>query len=167
MQPVLFARARLCDRRLSDTANLRLTFEFVPVLANCDLLKGRNVVVNEARPREGGGGRGEGRGDRGGYGGRGGDRGGGGGGRGRYYLEAAARCAPRPRHNRLPGRLGRAQSPVRFWPRFRVLASRRKDAGPVVAAFKTSPALFHEFVIEQRVRKRIRNVDAQCPDRQI
>jgi cold-inducible RNA-binding protein len=41
---------------------------------------GRNVVVNEARPREGGG-RG---GDRGGYGGRGGDRGGRGGGRGRY-----------------------------------------------------------------------------------
>ena len=47
---------------------------------------GRNVVVNEARPREGGGGAG-----RGGYGGgrgregggRGGDRGGG-GGRGRY-----------------------------------------------------------------------------------
>ena len=37
---------------------------------------GRNVVVNEARPREGGGGRG-------GYGG-GGDRGGRGGGRGRY-----------------------------------------------------------------------------------
>lgn len=46
---------------------------------------GRNVVVNEARPREGGGGRGEGRGGRGGYGGgRGGDRGGRGGGRGRY-----------------------------------------------------------------------------------
>ena len=47
---------------------------------------GRNVVVNEARPREGGGGR-EGGGSRGGYGGgRGGDRGGrgGGGGRGRY-----------------------------------------------------------------------------------
>jgi cold-inducible RNA-binding protein len=44
---------------------------------------GRNVVVNEARPREGGGGRGEG--GRGGYGGgRGGDRGGRGGGRGRY-----------------------------------------------------------------------------------
>ena len=46
---------------------------------------GRNVVVNEARPREGGGGRGgyggEGRGREGG--GRGGDRGGG-GGRGRY-----------------------------------------------------------------------------------
>ena len=38
---------------------------------------GRNVVVNEAKPREGGGGRG------GGGGGRGGDRGGG-GGRGRY-----------------------------------------------------------------------------------
>jgi RNA recognition motif-containing protein len=37
---------------------------------------GRNVVVNEARPREGGG-RGDG-------GGRGGDRGGRGGGRGRY-----------------------------------------------------------------------------------
>ena len=44
---------------------------------------GRNVVVNEARPREGGGGR-EGGGSRGGYGGRGGDRGGRGGGRGRY-----------------------------------------------------------------------------------
>jgi cold-inducible RNA-binding protein len=46
---------------------------------------GRNVVVNEARPREGGGGRGGygggGRGREGG--GRGGDRGGG-GGRGRY-----------------------------------------------------------------------------------
>jgi cold-inducible RNA-binding protein len=46
---------------------------------------GRNVVVNEARPPQGGG-RGEGRGGgRGGYGGgRGGDRGGRGGGRGRY-----------------------------------------------------------------------------------
>lgn len=46
---------------------------------------GRNVVVNEARPREGGGGRGrgEGGGGRGGYGGnRGQDRGG--RGRGRY-----------------------------------------------------------------------------------
>jgi cold-inducible RNA-binding protein len=46
---------------------------------------GRNVVVNEARPREGGGGRGGfggGRGREGG--GRGGDRGGRGGGRGRY-----------------------------------------------------------------------------------
>jgi hypothetical protein len=43
---------------------------------------GRNVVVNEARPREGGG---RGDGGRGGYGGgRGGDRGGRGGGRGRY-----------------------------------------------------------------------------------
>jgi cold-inducible RNA-binding protein len=46
---------------------------------------GRKVVVNEARPREGGGGRGDygggGRGREGG--GRGGDRGGG-GGRGRY-----------------------------------------------------------------------------------
>ena len=45
---------------------------------------GRKVVVNEARPREGGGGRGGyggGRGREGG--GRGGDRGGG-GGRGRY-----------------------------------------------------------------------------------
>jgi cold-inducible RNA-binding protein len=39
---------------------------------------GRNVVVNEAKPREGGGGGGRGR-----EGGRGGDRGGG-GGRGRY-----------------------------------------------------------------------------------
>jgi cold-inducible RNA-binding protein len=51
---------------------------------------GRNVVVNEARPREGGGGRGrgEGGGGRGGYGGnRGQDRGGSSGrsgGRGRY-----------------------------------------------------------------------------------
>ena len=47
---------------------------------------GRNVVVNEARPREGGGGgRGQGGGGRGGYGGdRGQDRGGRGGGRGRY-----------------------------------------------------------------------------------
>jgi len=50
---------------------------------------GRNVVVNEARPREGGGGgRGQGGGGRGGYGGdRGqdrGGRGGRGGGRGRY-----------------------------------------------------------------------------------
>jgi RNA recognition motif-containing protein len=45
---------------------------------------GRNVVVNEARPREGGGGGGR-DGGRGGYGGgRGGDRGGRGGGRGRY-----------------------------------------------------------------------------------
>ncbi len=46
---------------------------------------GRNVVVNEARPREDGGGRGGyggGRGREGG--GRGGDRGGRGGGRGRY-----------------------------------------------------------------------------------
>jgi len=43
---------------------------------------GRNVVVNEARPREGGSRR-EG-GGRGGYGSRGGDRGGRGGGRGRY-----------------------------------------------------------------------------------
>ena len=45
---------------------------------------GRNVVVNESRPREGGGGRGGyGGGGRGREGGRGGDRGGG-GGRGRY-----------------------------------------------------------------------------------
>jgi cold-inducible RNA-binding protein len=45
---------------------------------------GRNVVVNEARPREGGAGRGGyGGGGRGREGGRGGDRGGG-GGRGRY-----------------------------------------------------------------------------------
>ena len=43
---------------------------------------GRNVVVNEARPREGGGGGDRGRGGYGG--GRGGDRGGRGGGRGRY-----------------------------------------------------------------------------------
>src|SRR5215471_7630395 len=43
-------------------------------------LNGRNLTVNEARPREerGGGGRGGGRGGGGGY------RGGGGGGRGRY-----------------------------------------------------------------------------------
>ena len=45
---------------------------------------GRNVVVNEARPREGGGGRGGYGGGRGREGGRGGDRGGRGGGRGRY-----------------------------------------------------------------------------------
>jgi cold-inducible RNA-binding protein len=45
---------------------------------------GRNVVVNEARPREGGGRGGYGGGGRGREGGRGGDRGGGGGGRGRY-----------------------------------------------------------------------------------
>jgi len=46
---------------------------------------GRNVVVNEARPREGGGRGGYGGGGRGGVGeGRGGDRGGRGGGRGRY-----------------------------------------------------------------------------------
>jgi cold-inducible RNA-binding protein len=45
---------------------------------------GRNVVVNEARPPQGGGRR-EGGGGRGGYGGgRGGDRGGRGAGRGRY-----------------------------------------------------------------------------------
>lgn len=45
---------------------------------------GRNLVVNEARPREeGGGGRG-GRGGYGGGGGRGGNRGGGGGNRGGY-----------------------------------------------------------------------------------
>jgi RNA recognition motif-containing protein len=45
---------------------------------------GRNMVVNEARPRENNGGGGGGRGGRGGYGGggggRGGNRGGGGGG---------------------------------------------------------------------------------------
>jgi cold-inducible RNA-binding protein len=46
---------------------------------------GRNVVVNEARPREGGGGRGGYAGGRGREGGgRGGDRGGRGGGRARY-----------------------------------------------------------------------------------
>ena len=45
---------------------------------------GRNMVVNEARPRENsGGGGGGGRGGYGGGGGRGGNRGGGGGGRGR------------------------------------------------------------------------------------
>jgi len=62
----------------------------IQVLNGHDFM-GRNVVVNEARPREGGGGGrrdgGGGRGDRGrgGYGGgRGGDRGGRGGGRGRY-----------------------------------------------------------------------------------
>jgi RNA recognition motif-containing protein len=45
-------------------------------------LDGRNLVVNEARPREegGGGGRGGSGGGRGGYGGGGGGRGGGGGG---------------------------------------------------------------------------------------
>ena len=46
---------------------------------------GRNMVVNEARPRENGGGGGGGRGGFGGGGGRGGNRGGGGGGgRGGY-----------------------------------------------------------------------------------
>ena len=45
---------------------------------------GRNVVVNEARPLQGGGGRREGGGRSGYGGGRGGDRGGRGGGRGRY-----------------------------------------------------------------------------------
>jgi RNA recognition motif-containing protein len=44
---------------------------------------GRNMVVNEARPRENGGG-GGGRGGYGGGGGRGGNRGGGGGNRGGY-----------------------------------------------------------------------------------
>ncbi|PYS73960.1 MAG: RNA-binding protein [Acidobacteria bacterium] len=44
-------------------------------------LDGRNLTVNEARPREDRGGRGGGGGGRGGYGG-GGGRGGGGGGRG-------------------------------------------------------------------------------------
>jgi len=44
---------------------------------------GRNLVVNEARPRENGGGGGGGRGGYGGGGGRGGNRGGG-GGRGGY-----------------------------------------------------------------------------------
>jgi RNA recognition motif-containing protein len=44
-------------------------------------INGRNLTVNEARPRtEGGGGRGGGGGGRGGYGGGGGGRGGGGGG---------------------------------------------------------------------------------------
>jgi cold-inducible RNA-binding protein len=45
---------------------------------------GRNVVVNEARPREGGDRGGYGGGGRGREGGRGGDRGERGGGRGRY-----------------------------------------------------------------------------------
>ena len=45
---------------------------------------GRNLKVNEARPREDRGGRGGGGGGRGGYGGGGGGRGGGGGGRGGY-----------------------------------------------------------------------------------
>ena len=44
-------------------------------------LAGRNLTVNEARPREDRGGRGGGGGGRGGYGG---NRGGGGGGRGGY-----------------------------------------------------------------------------------
>jgi len=48
-------------------------------------LNGRNLTVNEARPREDRGGRGGGGGGRGGYGGGGGGRGGGGGGgRGGY-----------------------------------------------------------------------------------
>ena len=46
-------------------------------------LDGRNLTVNEARPREDRGGRGGGGGGRGGFGG-GGGRGGGGGGRGGY-----------------------------------------------------------------------------------
>ena len=46
-------------------------------------LDGRNLTVNEARPREDRGGRGGGGGGRGGFGGSGG-RGGGGGGRGGY-----------------------------------------------------------------------------------
>lgn len=46
-------------------------------------MNGRNLNVNEARPREDRGGRGGGGGGRGGYGG-GGNRGGGGGGRGGY-----------------------------------------------------------------------------------
>jgi RNA recognition motif-containing protein len=46
-------------------------------------LNGRNLTVNEARPREDRGGRGGGGGGRGGYGGGGGGRGGGGGGGGR------------------------------------------------------------------------------------
>lgn len=49
---------------------------------NGKAVEGRNLTVNEARPREEGGG-GGGRG-RGGYGGGGGGRGGGGGGRGGY-----------------------------------------------------------------------------------
>ncbi|HEY3027957.1 MAG TPA: RNA-binding protein [Pyrinomonadaceae bacterium] len=48
-------------------------------------LNGRNLTVNEARPREDRGGRGGGGGGRGGFGGRGGGRGGGGGGRGGDY----------------------------------------------------------------------------------
>jgi RNA recognition motif-containing protein len=55
---------------------------------NGHTLGARQIVVNEARPREersgGGGGRGGGRGGYGGGGGRDNDRGGGGGGRGRY-----------------------------------------------------------------------------------
>jgi cold-inducible RNA-binding protein len=52
-------------------------------------LNGRNLTVNEARPKTGGGGRGGygGGGDRGGYGGGGGDRGGYGGGGGRNDRE--------------------------------------------------------------------------------
>jgi cold-inducible RNA-binding protein len=45
---------------------------------------GRNLNVNEAKPREGGGNRGGGGGGRGGFGG-GGNRGGGGGGRGQRW----------------------------------------------------------------------------------
>jgi RNA recognition motif-containing protein len=45
-------------------------------------LDGRNLTVNEARPKEEGGGRGKGGGGGGGYGGGGGGRGGGGGGYG-------------------------------------------------------------------------------------
>jgi RNA recognition motif-containing protein len=46
---------------------------------------GRALTVNEARPKEGGGGRGGSGGGRGGYGGGGGGRGGYGGGGGRRY----------------------------------------------------------------------------------
>ncbi len=38
-----------------------------------------------------------------------------------------------------------------FW-----LRVKAEDASPFIAAFKTSPAVFHEFLIEQRVSKEIR-----------
>jgi hypothetical protein len=45
-----------------------------------------------------------------------------------------------------------------FW-----LRVKAEDASPYVAAFQTSPAIFHEFVIEQRVGKetRISRLNAQ------
>jgi hypothetical protein len=41
--------------------------------------------------------------------------------------------------------------PSGFW-----VSVKPEDASPFVAAFKASPAVFHEFRIEQRVRKKTR-----------